>query len=137
MVKFYVVIQSRSFLHHAVDMHSLCEYYDLYDLRLPPRADRLNSSKISNFSFIKLTPGFLCEPDLVGIRDWSFNLTVDEESELTDSGKLEHRQLGQRFRQRLPSLIGLFSNESYQVLSMFKGCSCLIEGKLLCSGTVW
>ena len=88
-------------------------------------------------TFITLSTGFLCEPDLVGIRDWSFNLTVDEASELTDSGKLEHRQLGQRFRQRLPSLIGLFSNESYQVLSMPKGCGCLIEGKLLCSGTVW
>ena len=59
--------------------------------------------------------GLLCYPDYAGIRDWNFTLTVEEESELTESGKLEHRQLGQRFKSRLPTLFGSFNNESYQV----------------------
>ena len=52
--------------------------------------------------------GFLCGADLAGIRAWTFNLTVEEESELTDSGKLEHHQLGQRFRARLAILQNFF-----------------------------
>jgi hypothetical protein len=48
-------------------------------------------------------------------QEWNFTLTVDVESELTDSGKLEHRQLGQRYKARLPQLFGSFENETYQV----------------------
>ena len=60
--------------------------------------------------------GFLCELDAAGIRSWTFTLTVDEESELTESGKLEHFQLGQRYKERLPTLMGQpFDNDTYQV----------------------
>ena len=36
MQSFYLVIRAGPFLHHAVDMHALCEYYDLCGLNLRP-----------------------------------------------------------------------------------------------------
>jgi hypothetical protein len=53
---------------------------------------------------------------LAGINGWNFTLTVDQESELTESGKLEHFQLGERYKKRLPNLIGQFGNDSFQVI---------------------
>lgn len=59
----------------------------------------------------------LCDIDVEGIRNWTFNLTVEVESELTESGKLEHHELGQRFKKRLPTLLGgKYLPEDFQVI---------------------
>jgi len=55
---------------------------------------------------LSISPVDLCEADVDGIRNWKFNLTVEVESELTESGKLEHHELGQRFKKRLPTVLG-------------------------------
>ena len=39
-----------------------------------------------------------------GIRAWKFTLTEDDENLLTEAGKLELFELGQRYQKRLPSL---------------------------------
>ena len=41
-----------------------------------------------------------------GIESWTFDLSVEDEYILTESGKLEHNQLGQRMKKRLPTLLG-------------------------------
>ena len=48
--------------------------------------------------------GSLCQEDLDGIQAWNFSLTVDEESLLTEAGRLELENLGERYRKRLPTL---------------------------------
>lgn len=65
--------------------------------------------------------GFLCDADLIGIERWNFTLTVEEESELTESGKLEHYQLGSRYKKRLPTILGQqFDNETFQFRHTYK-----------------
>ena len=39
-----------------------------------------------------------------GIRAWKFALTEDDENLLTEAGKMELLELGQRYQKRLPSL---------------------------------
>ena len=50
--------------------------------------------------------GDLCADDVRGIESWTFDLSVEDENLLTDSGKLEHTQFGQRMKKRLPTLLG-------------------------------
>ena len=50
--------------------------------------------------------GKLCEKDISGIDSWTFDLSVEDDSLLTESGKLEHVQFGQRMKKRLPTLLG-------------------------------
>ena len=50
--------------------------------------------------------GKLCEKDISGIDSWTFDLSVEDDSLLTESGKLEHEQFGQRMKKRLPTLLG-------------------------------
>ena len=51
--------------------------------------------------------GSLSPEDLEGIKAWTFNLTVEDEDLLTEAGELELKQLGERYKKRLPSLINL------------------------------
>ena len=51
--------------------------------------------------------GTLSDEDLEGIKAWTFNLTVEEEDLLTEAGRQELKQLGERYKKRLPSLINL------------------------------
>ena len=51
--------------------------------------------------------GSLNQTDLEGIKAWTFNLTVEEEDLLTEAGRQELKQLGERYKKRLPSLINL------------------------------
>ena len=48
----------------------------------------------------------MCEKDISGIDSWTFDLSVEDDSLLTESGKLEHEQFGQRMKKRLPTLLG-------------------------------
>ena len=48
--------------------------------------------------------GSLPQEKLDGIRAWKFTLTEDDENLLTEAGKLELFELGQRYQKRLPSL---------------------------------
>ena len=50
--------------------------------------------------------GKLCSADVRGIESWTFDLTIEDDSLLTEAGKLEHKLLGQRTKQRLPTLLG-------------------------------
>ena len=49
----------------------------------------------------------MSDDDLEGIKAWTFNLTVEDEDLLTEAGRLELKQLGERYKKRLPSLINL------------------------------
>ena len=75
--------------------------------------------KIQNFS------GDLCPDDVRGIESWTFDLSVEDENLLTDSGKLEHTQFGQRMKKRLPTLLGGSYNSEQitvrtKILSFFR-----------------
>ena len=48
--------------------------------------------------------GSLPQEKLDGIRAWKFTLTEDDENLLTETGKMELFELGQRYQKRLPSL---------------------------------
>lgn len=50
--------------------------------------------------------GELCEADLEAIKSWTFELTMGDESQLTESGKNEQKTLAERYKQRIPGLLG-------------------------------
>ena len=69
--------------------------------------------------------GDLCADDVRGIESWTFDLSVEDENLLTDSGKLEHTQFGQRMKKRLPTLLGGSYNSEQitvrtKILSFFR-----------------
>ena len=47
MLNLYVLSYAGSFLRHAVDMHSLCEYYDLYGV-LQSQCDSLCPTSVTH-----------------------------------------------------------------------------------------
>jgi len=49
--------------------------------------------------------GELDEDDILRFMEWEFNLTIEDESLLTESGKQEHREMGERWATRLSDLI--------------------------------
>lgn len=51
--------------------------------------------------------GDLCQADVDRFVAWDFNLTVADESLLTESGKLELFEMGHRFRSRFPDILAL------------------------------
>lgn len=55
--------------------------------------------------------GELCAADIEAISNWKLELTVDDGDLLVESGKDELRQLGQRFKVRLPDLFDEYSEE--------------------------
>ena len=57
-----------------------------------------------NGQHIYLNIGTLCDEDLDGIKQWTFNLTVEEEDLLTESGKAELYKIGQHVKKRLPTI---------------------------------
>ena len=68
--------------------------------------------------------GKLCEKDISGIDSWTFDLSVEDDSLLTESGKLEHEQFGQRMKKRLPTLIGgTYNPEEITVKFLKNDCS--------------
>ena len=59
--------------------------------------------------------GDLCEADYEALSKWSFDLTIDDESLLTESGKSELMHLGKRVKARLPDLLGVYNQEDFSV----------------------
>ena len=55
--------------------------------------------------------GELCDADYDAISKWSFDLTIDDESLLTESGRTEMKELGQRYKARLPEIFDETYNE--------------------------
>ena len=66
---------------------------------------RLYSKKFIIMSAIFIA-GTLCKEDLEGIKEWTLTLTSDDAKMLTDAGKEEHKQLGERWKKRLPTIFG-------------------------------
>ena len=64
-----------------------------------------------NADLIYSLSGELCAADIEAIANWKLELTVDDGDLLVDSGRDELRQLGQRFKERLPELFDGFSEE--------------------------
>ncbi len=78
---------------------------------------------------------FTCEEDVEKLQNWKFHLSegkniilskyfrfqnlltsIDEFNELTNSGRLEHFQLGARYKSRLPQLFqGNYSSGAFQI----------------------
>ena len=53
----------------------------------------------------------MCAADIEAISNWKLELTVEDGDLLVESGKDELRQLGQRFKVRLPDLFDEYSEE--------------------------
>jgi len=49
--------------------------------------------------------GELEEEEILRFMEWEFSLTIEEESLLTESGKQEHMEMGDRWAKRLPDLL--------------------------------
>ena len=58
----------------------------------------------------------MCDADLDALLKCKWNVTKDQEKMLTESGKRELNELGQRFRERLPGLLDKpFNTDDYLV----------------------
>ena len=73
------------------------------------------------------TLGVLCDEDLELIENWTFDLTLDQESQLTPAGKLGQQQLGSRIGQRFPELLDQpYSSDIFRVgkpyVEYYLGC---------------
>ena len=68
---------------------------------------------IGQFSifYFFLCTGTLCPADLNGLRNWVLEYDLDEEEKLTPAGEKELQDLGERYVQRLPDLLGYDYNE--------------------------
>ena len=64
--------------------------------------------------------GILCQADLEAIKSWTFELTVDDDSLITESGKDELRLIGQRYKQRLPDIFDPPYNASLITVKLFQ-----------------
>ncbi len=72
----------------------------------------------------------LCDEDLELISSWTFDVTEEQEADLTPSGALEQELVGRRQAQRFPDLLGqAYSEELFRVSGR-----CLQHG-LISSGT--
>ena len=49
--------------------------------------------------------GNMLEEDIIRMIEWSFDLNVEDDSILTESGHLEHQEMGTRWRSRLGDFI--------------------------------
>ena len=56
-------------------------------------------------SAMSLGEGEMCEEDFLNIGEWVLDKTEDDHKILYESGKEEHRRLGERWSHRLPSLL--------------------------------
>ena len=61
--------------------------------------------------------GELCSADIDAITNWKLELTVEDGDLLTESGKDELRQMGQRSKVRFPDLLDTFNEE--EIIVMF------------------
>ena len=68
---------------------------------------------------ITISTGKLCEEDLKAIAEWTFNLNVDDDSLLTESGGQELRLIGQRSKARLPEIFDQPYNEQEITVNPF------------------
>ena len=66
----------------------------------------INSLIFRYFFKTIIISGELCAADLEALSQWTFDLTVADDSLLTESGKTELKKLGQRYKARLPDLLG-------------------------------
>ena len=55
-------------------------------------------------SFPQNTLGHLSEEEVKGIEAWTLDLNVEDEDLLTEAGRLELKQIGERYKKRLPTL---------------------------------
>ena len=63
MLNVYVVIHAGSFSHHAVDMSSLCEFYDLYGSSAFCLSQKKGKDENSPMEiFIRFCPGLIFGP---------------------------------------------------------------------------
>ena len=67
-------------------------------LRVPELQARILSA-------MSLGEGEMCEEDFLNIGEWVLDKTEDDHKILYESGKEEHRRLGERWSHRLPSLL--------------------------------
>ena len=63
--------------------------------------------------------GELCDADYEGISKWSFELTIDDDSLLTESGKTEMKELGQRYKARLSEIFDETYTEKDIIVNFF------------------
>ena len=54
--------------------------------------------------FPRNTLGHLSEEKVKGIKAWTLDLNVEDEDLLTEAGRLELKQIGERYKKRLPTL---------------------------------
>ena len=64
----------------------------------------------SNLDLILYFTGSLCDTDFQALSNWNFELTIDDDGLITDSGKEEFRHIGKRYKARLPDIF----DESYE-----------------------
>ena len=59
----------------------------------------------------------MCKGDLERFSNWSFNVKVEDEKLLVQTGAKEQEGIAQRFKSRLPSLFGNdYSFDSFKVI---------------------
>ena len=63
--------------------------------------------------------GDLCEADYKALSEWAFELTIDDDSLITNSGKSEMKQLGRRYKARLPDIFSQYTDEQFNVSLQF------------------
>ena len=61
--------------------------------------------------------GELCSADIDAITNWKLELTTEDGDLLTESGKDELRQMGQRSKVRFPDLLDTFSEDEITVIT--------------------
>lgn len=75
--------------------------------------------------------GEMEEEEIVGLLEWQFNLSVEDDSLLTMSGKQEHKEMGHRWSKRLPGL--LLDQSKTEVRSSSKS-RCIESGEAFLAG---
>ena len=64
--------------------------------------------------------GEMCDRDLDNLERWRFNLTEEDHKCLAEAGRREHRELGRRWRRRLPGLLGEAGKDGVEVRATYK-----------------
>lgn len=75
--------------------------------------------------------GEMEEEEIVRFLEWEFNLSVEDDSLLTMSGKQEHKEMGKRWSKRLPGL--LLDKSKTEVRSTSKS-RCIESGEAFLAG---
>ena len=62
--------------------------------------------------------GRLCDKDLNGFGNWSFNVDVKDKQILVHTGEKELEGIGKRYRTRLPTLLNVYSKDQFKVRAL-------------------